>query len=577
MADTSAAPKRLTRGAVYAALLGCFSLAVPPERAKAQENGGVPAPALPAAGASGGALAPEQACYDVERYELALRVDPTARRIDGRLVLRARMTAPSRRVALDLDHPLAVEGVHRLAPDGGDGEALAHEREGGRFEVDLGAEQAEGSSLALAVRYGGLPRVATSPPWKGGFTWARTPDGRPWIATSCQGEGADLWWPCKDHPSDKPQGIMLAITVPEGLFCASNGVLVSDLPAEAGWRTQTWRMDLPFSNYVIALNIAPYEVVRAEYDSVAGEKVPVAFWCLPESRAKAEKILPEFLQHLRFYEELLGPYPFRAAKYGIAETPHLGMEHQTIIAYGNKFRRSPQRYDWLHHHELAHEWWGNLVTCRDWKDMWIHEGFGTYMQALYLEKTLGAEAYRNQMRSQRGFGNRRPIAPRVSRDSKQIYFGDDGGPSDNDIYYKGAWVLHTLRWLIGDEAFFRSLREFCYPDAARAGATDGSCVRLVDTEEYVELVEQITQRDLQWFFEVYLRQPALPELVVERGEREVTLRWKVAGERPFPMPLEVELGGERRRGEIPAAGLVLSVPEGAELVLDPEDWVLRAR
>jgi aminopeptidase N len=551
------------------ALLCFFALPA----ARAQEV----APALPEPGASGGALAAEQACYDVERYELALRVDPAEKRIRGRLVLRARLVEPARWIALDLDHPLAIEAVAELGEGGADGAALAHERDGGRFRVDLGAERAAGSELALAVRYGGSPRVSPNPPWKGGFTWGQTPSGAPWIATSCQGEGADLWWPCKDHPSDKPLGMTLAITLPNGLLCASNGVLRSDAPAEEGWHTQTWSLELPFSNYGIALNIAPYEVVETTYESVTGEKMPVYFWCLPESRAKAEKILPEFVGHLRFYEELLGPYPFRAAKYGIAETPHLGMEHQTIIAYGNQFRRSPLKYDWLHHHELAHEWWGNLVTCRDWKDMWIHEGFGTYMQALYLEKTLGEEAYRQQMRSQSRHGNRRPIAPRVSRDSKQIYFGDDGGPSDNDIYYKGSWVLHTLRHLIGDEAFFRSLREFCYPSEEARRATDGSCVRLVDTEDYIALVERLAERELDWFFEVYLRQPALPELVVEREGERVKLRWKVPGDLPFPMPLPVRVGGELRRVEIGPEGASLEVPPGAELEIDPHAWVLRAR
>jgi aminopeptidase N len=251
------------------------------------------------------------------------------------------------------------------------------------------------------------------------------------------------------------------------------------------------------------------------------------------------------------------------------------MEHQTIIAYGNRFRHQDFDYDWLHHHELAHEWWGNLVTCRDWKDMWIHEGFGTYMQALYIERKNGPEDYRREMASKRrGINGGRAIAPRETQDSKQIYFGV-GGVKDNDIYFKGSWVLHTLRWLIGDEAFFTALRRMCYPDPELEQVTDGSQVRFVDTEDFRAVAEQASGRDLGWFFELYLRRPEMPELVVRRDGSTLELEWKVPEGLEFPMPVPVKLGRKIERVELPGGTVTLhGIPRDVEV--DPEERILKA-
>ena len=523
-------------------------------------------------GDSGGPLLPEQAAYDVLHYALTLAVDPDERAIEGSLTVRARALEPLERFVLDLDGRLQVRGV-----TGGDG-ALPFEHRDGRIWIELPAPAPVGAQLELTVDYGGRPRVAPRPPWDGGLSWERTEDGEPWIATSCQGQGADLWWPCKDHPSDKPEGMDLVITVPRGLFCASNGVLVSDQETAAGRRLH-WQVRSPISNYAVALNIAPYETLEHRFESVSGEAFPVTFWVLPENLEEAREVFPEFLDHLRFFEELLGPYPFRAEKYGIAETPHLGMEHQTVIAYGNEYRRDRFDYDSLHHHELAHEWFANLVTCRDWKDMWLHEGFGTYMQALYVERNHGPEAYRTHMQStRRGLRNRRPVAPRETRSAGQIYFGGAAG-FDNDIYNKGACVLHTLRWLLGDETFFTFLRRMAYPDPALERVTDGSQVRLVDTEDCRRLAESIAERDLAWFFEVYLRQPRLPELKAVRRVDALELSWEVPVEVEFPLPVPVRVGrgddAVMHRVEMPAGRGSLSLPPGTAYAVDPDRWLLR--
>jgi len=524
---------------------------------------------------SGGPLLPEQAAFDVTFYDLALRVNPADSSISGAGTTVARIVTPTRHLVLDLDTTFAVSGV--TSPGSGGGTPLRWERRGGRLWIDLGAPRAAGEEVAVRVAYAGRPRVAPRAPWDGGFVWAQTRDGQPWIATAVQGQGPDVWWPAKDHVSDEPDSMAIRVTVPEPLVAATNGRLRGTERNGDGTITYDWFVSTPVNAYNVALNIAPYVVVREELESVAGGTFPVVFYVLPEDEARGRAFFPEILDHLRFFERTLGPYPFRADKYGVAQTPHLGMEHQTIIAYGAGFDNGAMTggidfgFDALHHHELAHEWWGNLVTNADWKDMWLHEGFGSYMQPLYVEHTTGKRAYHEYMASQRqGFVNAAPVAPRESRTAGQIYFD-----SGSDIYGKGSWVLHTLRWVVGDSAFFRSLRRMAYPDPALEQASDGRPARFATTDDFLRIAEEASGQELGWLFEVYLRQPVLPRLVAERADGAVRLRWEVAGGLPFPMPVEVEVNGERRRVEMPGGRAELRVPAAARVMVDPDAWVLR--
>jgi aminopeptidase N len=229
-------------------------------------------------------------------------------------------------------------------------------------------------------------------------------------------------------------------------------------------------------------------------------------------------------------------------------------------------------FDALHHHELSHEWWGNLVTNADWKDMWIHEGFGSYMQALWLEDTQGIDRYHEYMASIRPrMGNAQPTAPRHSLSAQEVYGGD--------IYFKGAWVLHTLRYLIGEESVREALRLMAYPTEEAAWATDGSQVRFASTADVVATFNAVSGRDLAWLFEAYLRQAELPRLLVEiergDGERTMQLQWQVPGDLPFPMPVPVQLGERTALVDMTDGVGTLQVPAGVEPVIDPENWVLR--
>ncbi|MEE8572845.1 MAG: M1 family metallopeptidase, partial [Gemmatimonadota bacterium] len=483
---------------------------------------------------SGGPITPEQASYDVTFYDLELNIDPTERSIDGALTVYVDVVQAMEYLVLDLDTTFTVHGAELLG--GASPQALAVERRVGRLWLELPAVARPGERLGVRVAYRGQPR-SVPPGGFDGFIWTETADGNPWISVSCELFGADIWWPVKDHPSDEPDSMALNFTVPEPLFVASNGRLDGITPHDDGTRTFHWFVSTPINNYGVSLNIANYVALEASYESASGESIPVWFWAIPEHETQARAALPEFLDHMRHLEEIAGPYPFRADKYGIAEVPYLGMEHQTVIAYGANFDNAAMTgvdygYDALHQHELAHEWYGNQITPPNWADLWLNEGFATYSQALYVESRFGVEVARQMMTDMRArITNRQAVAPRAELNTREAY--------TLDIYMKGAWVLHSLRYLIGDEDFFEVLMQWNNPDEPVEGET-GSCrCRFATTDDFVELVNEVTGDDLGWFFEVYVRQPELPRLSAMRDGANLTLRWDVPEDLHFPMPIDV--------------------------------------
>jgi len=526
---------------------------------------------------SGGELQAEQAAYNVHHYALDLRVDPEARTIAGHVDVHAAIVHPLEWLVLDLDTTFAIADVEWRTDE--TWESLGHERRHGQIWAAFPAMRQPGDTVQVRVHYDGAPRVAPNPPWDGGFTWDTTPDGQPWIATSVQTNGADLWWPVKDHPSDKPDSVAIDVRVPDGLTVASNGVLEGETSHGEDSRTFHWFTRQPIATYNVALNIAPYTVLEDQYESTGGVVIPLYFYVLPHRANEAAALFEQAKEHLAFYEELLGPYPFRNEKYGIAHTPHLGMEHQTIIAYGDDFEDHPHGFDWIHHHELGHEWWGNLVSAADWRDFWIHESFCTYMQALYAEHLGGPEVYRAELADYRGqIRNQRPVAPREPHSTADIYFLDGpGSASNHDLYYKGAWVLHTLRWLVGDDVFFDGLRQFAYPTDAHREATDGSQVRFATTRDFQTLMESLHGADLEWFFETYVRQPDVPSLQVDHAGNTLSLRWDQPAGVPFMLPVEVKVDGERQRVSMDNGSATIDLPAGADVEVDPDGWLLRAR
>ncbi|NJM53819.1 MAG: M1 family metallopeptidase [Blastocatellia bacterium] len=520
---------------------------------------------------TGGVVPYEQAAYDVKKYDISLKINPTEKSISGTTIVTAQIVQPINAFVLDLDTPFNVSDVSM-------GETkLRFERKGGKIWSYFPLTKQAGETVSVKVTYAGVPRVAPRAPWVGGFMWEKTADGSPWIATAFQNDGADVMFPCKDYPSDKAESVAVHVTVPAPLYVATVGKLQKVDKNSDNTSTYHWLMSNPIANYGIALNIAPYKVVEDKYKSISGETFPVIFYALPESEAKAPKLIAETKNYLAFFEEYLGPYPFRSEKLGIAETPHLGMEHSTIIAYGNKFNYDKDGFDWLMFHELGHEWWANLVTASDWRDFWIHEGFQSYMDTLFVEKMKGQEAYLTAMKNRmRGTRNKQPVAPREPKIAYQVYMAEpDFVRSDGDIYGKGAVVLHTLRYLLGDKAFFASLRRMSYPSREMEKMTNGKQTRFVNTDDFKQIAEQESGMKLDWFFEVYLRQPVLPKLVTEAKENKLEMRWETPNNLPFAMPIDIDVNGKNQRIEMKDGKATIDW-NGKDLpLIDRKGWVLK--
>ena len=526
---------------------------------------------------TGGPLMFEQAVYDVQSYDVSLNVTPSSKSISGLTTMIARTVIPTDVIVLDLDTPYNIEHVS----DGTN--ELKYERRGGKIWIWFPMTKQVGEEIRTVINYAGTPRVAPRPPWVGGVIWTKTPSGADWISVALQNDGADLLFPCKDHPSDKPATAAMHISVPDPLIAVGPGKFEGVKKLSNGYSTYSWRMTNPIANYSIVFDAAPYKLVEDTYKSISGDTLPIKFYVLPDDESKAAGLIAEQKKYLAFYEKYLGPYPFRSQKVGIVETPHLGMEHSTHIAYGNQFRYDKDGTDSLLLHEFGHEYWANLVTASDWKDFWVHEGFQSYMDTLYQEYLHGQDAYLKVMAARaKSFRNMQPVAPREAKIAYQVYMaGPDYLKSDGDIYGKGAYILHTLRYLIGDDAFFRALRRMAYPTKEMETYTDGRQERLVTTDDFLTIAEQESGMKLGWFFELYLRQPKLPRLGTSgsgAGNSGVlNLSWETPNNMPFPMPIDVEINGKIQRVEMKDGKATVNYTGTEPPVIDPKGWVLKAQ
>jgi len=506
----------------------------------------------------------EQLAMVFEKADLSLKLDPETRSIQGTAILLFSAKSDLKRIAVELDKNLPIEAVSingiTLAAD-----SISNAE--GRLFLTLPKPLKMGEKAEVNIRYQGVPRIAKRAPWDGGFVWTKTPTGEPWIASAVQGEGCDLFWPCIDHPMGKPKLMTLHITVPAPLVVAGNGV-AQGMDEKDGWRTYHWQTKNP-STYGIAINVGPYELLEGEYQSRFGNRIPLRMWHLPANKEKAQGLMAEFAPMLDFFESKFGPYPFGDEKMGVVETPHLGMEHQTINAYGNDYIKSAHGYDWLLQHEFAHEWFGNQLTNENWDDFWLHEGFGSYMQPLYLQYLRGERDYQVALHEQRiRIVNKFPMVTGHSMSEHEV----SNGPG-NDVYFKGSNLLHTLRGLIGDEAFFKAVRLLVY---GRNDPKPGNFApRYSTSKEFIQIVNQVTKKDWNWFFKGYLTHARLPEVLEQREGNVLHLKWKLPDDSEFPLPLQVRINDKIVNLPMTRGMGKVSLPPNATYTIDPGARVLK--
>ena len=472
-----------------------------------------------------GSIGAARAWWDVQSYDLSVRVEPADSSIVGRNEITYRVLQPGTEMQIDLQRPLVLDSVVQA------GRRLETRREGSAIFVRLEAGQPAGERRRVTVHYHGNPRIAPNPPWDGGLVLARDSLGRVWIATANQGLGASVWWPNKDTQADEPDaGQRIAITVPDSLVNVSNGRLLSVVNLDDGSTTWEWIVHNPINNYGVAINAGHYARFGDVYHGEGGV-LTLDYWPLDYHLDAAREQFRQVPSVLACFENWFGPYPWYEDGFKLVETPHLGMEHQSAIAYGNGYVNGYRgrdlsgtglglEWDFIIVHEAAHEWWGNNITAADLADMWVHESFGNYAESLYTECRSGGEAGAAYVIGTRaGIRNDRPIIPAYGVNAQ----------GSGDMYPKGGNMLHTIRQLVGDDAQWRSILRGLN-ETFRHAVVTGAQVR--------EFMSRESGLDLDPVFRQYLETTDLPTLELEVSDGALRHRWVdvVPG---FEMPVEV--------------------------------------
>lgn len=471
-----------------------------------------------------GGLRPERTSYDVKFYDLNLSVDPARQRIEGRNTIRYRVVQPFSRMQIDLFANMTITAITQH------GKSLSYERDGNAVFITMAEPQPVGKLRELTITYAGSPQVAKNPPWDGGFIWRKTPAGKDWVTVACEGVGASLWWPCKDHLSDEPDSMRITCRVPKGLKCISNGKFQTERPARNGSQSEwVWYVHYPINSYNVTLNITDYAHFSDEYRSMDRKPLKLDYYVLPGNEAKAKPHFEQVKAMLDCYEKYFGKYPFWRDGYKLVETPYWGMEHQSAIAYGNQYRNNPFGFDFIIIHESGHEYFGNSLSAGDHAEMWIHEAFTTYAEAVFVECTHSVPKAIEYLNTQRKLiKNKYPMLGPL---------GVNYQHKDTDIYYKGTWMLHTLRHAVdNDNLWFKALK---------ALAVDKR-LSIVTTDEVIDYLEQQTGVDLQSIADQYLRYTGIPVLeykVLAKSDKEWEIRHRwVADAEGFNLPAKIRFG-----------------------------------
>lgn len=474
-----------------------------------------------------GMLRAERTCYDVTHYNLNIEVAPTTQSIEGHVKMEYKVLEDFKTLQVDLYKNMEI--VQILYKQN----VLKYRRVHDAVFIDFEEVQKKGKSDAITIFYKGKPTVATNPPWDGGFVWAKDGQGKDWIGVACEGDGASMWWPNKDHLSDEPDSVLIQVTVPKGLICVANGNLRKKTELKNNKTQFDWAVTYPINNYNVTVNIADYANFKDVYTAKDGEKLDLDYYVLKENLEKAKKHFKEVHLTLESFEHFFGKYPFWEDGFGMVETPYLGMEHQGAIAYGNKYMRGylggmlPRGidFDYIIVHETGHEYFGNSISANDIAEMWIHESFTTYMESLFVEYKYDYKAALRYLKSQRFFiRNKEPIVGPLN-----VNFDNwEGG----DHYYKGAWILHTLRHAIADDEKWWAILKTFHED---------NKIQNLRTGDFIKHLNKHTNKDYTKVMTQYLYHPTIPKLMYklkQKGKKlKVEYKWdtQVKG---FDMPIQ---------------------------------------
>ncbi|MFH4967336.1 M1 family metallopeptidase [Gaetbulibacter sp. M240] len=475
-----------------------------------------------------GSITPERAWWDLTYYHLDIEVKPDEKFISGKNTVQYKVLQSESVMQIDLQAPLKITKVIQ------DNQELTFKDEGNAHFIYLKEPQKIGAVNSLDVYYEGNPKEAVRPPWDGGVTWDQDKDGNHFIATSCQGLGASVWWPCKDHMYDEVDSMLISVNVPKNLMDVSNGRLRS-IEQYGDTKTYNWFVKNPINNYGVNINIANYVEFSEVYDGISGN-LTMDYYVLPYNLEKAKEQFKDAPKMMKAFEYWFGPYPFYGDGFKLVEAPYLGMEHQSSVTYGNQYINGFKgrdlsgsgwglKFDYIIIHESGHEWFANNITYKDIADMWIHESFTTYSESLFVEYYYGKKAA-----SEYVIGMRNSI----KNDKPIIGNYDVNNEGSGDMYYKGSNMLHTLRQVINDDENWRDIlrglnREFYH--------------QTVTTKQIENYISEQAGMDLKPFFDQYLRDTRIPILLYITMDNTLKFRWSnvVDG---FKMPIKVSVNGK---------------------------------
>ena len=476
-----------------------------------------------------GSLRPERTNYDVKKYDLFIKVNPENKFISGVNKITFKTSAKLPQLQIDLFENMKIDSIVFR------GKKLQFTREFNAVFVEFEKAIKKNKKRTIEVYYSGNPIIAKTPPWDGGFIFTKDQNGNDWVSVAVQGTGASLWYPNKDHLSDEPEEVEIHITAPKELVAVSNGRLMGKEEIDKNFTQWNWKVVNPINNYNIILNIGDYVNFSDKF-----QDLDLEYYVLSYNLEKAKKSFEEVQPMMDCFYEKIGPYPFPEDSYKLVETPFLGMEHQSAVAYGNGFNFGYMgrdlsatgvglNWDYIIIHESGHEWFGNSITAKDIADMWIHESFTSYTEAIYIECRWGLEKALTYLN-----GLRRTMV----RNNKPI-IGDYGvnAEGSGDMYFKGANMINTLRFVIdNDEKWWEILNNF----------TSEFKHTTTDTESVISFFEDETDMELTAFFDQYLRHTKLPQLQFKKENNTISYRWKTNVEN-FEIPVELLTNNKKIR------------------------------
>lgn len=505
-----------------------------------------------------GSITPQRAWWDLQHYALKLNVNPSQKFIKGSNTITYKVLSTAQELQIDLQPPMIIDSIMQS------GIKLKYRKQGkNAYFISLKDVQALGTSQKLTVYFQGKPTVAKRAPWDGGFSWSKDKAGDPFVATSCQGLGASVWWPCKDHMYDEVDSMRITVTAPDSLFNVSNGRLASMCIDDEGNRTTEWVIKNPINNYGVNVNIAHYEHYKEIFP---GEKGPLTldYYVLPENLDKAHRQFNDVLRTIKAFEHWFGPYPFYEDGYKLVEVPYLGMEHQSCVTYGNKYQNGylgrdlsgsgwGLKWDFIIVHESGHEWFANNITYKDMADMWIHESFTNYSETLFTEYYYGIKAGQEYVIGTRSkIQNDKPIIAK--------YHVNDQGSSD--MYYKGGNMIHTIRHIINNDDKFRTILR---------GLNSNFYHQTVTTKQIEDYISTQAGIDFSKVFDQYLRDVRIPKLAYKIVKKSISYRWENVVE-GFNMPLKVDIDGKT---QFINPGTAWKKIAGKSLKVDPNFYIIQ--